>query len=338
MSDSFGSDNPLTVDRLQGWKSICQAKFLGFNAARIVAGTEARPTVSSPPTSEELRRCDDWDSRQAKAAGYLRSTLDVSQLAIIQDIDISDIKVQWNTLLSHYQAKTPDSRMLAIRRLMNLYKGQSGHENETFSEWGVRVVNAGNSIKNVLPDAPKVVPSLPNQSVTDLLGPGYTALNLVDDMIVNTISVGLGDVTSGSFDTRLQDILTFTEDITVAKALQKLENADNLAKTTADRAATATALAAKAKGPPLPSRKDMKPKKCTHHPRATSHTTDECSVEQKLKAERATTPHAKPKKDKKKEMAALATNSDSDSDSESPVPTKAYGRMARANIRELPAI
>lgn len=141
----------LSSATLADWKEQCINEFMGVGALKIVRGTERPPRLSKPPTFEEEKRLLEFEKRKQAAAAFLRSTLDAGQRTLLQDLEPDDVEKSWDAILAHFEAKDVGSRFFATQKLLMLRKGETGHEEENYYEFGSRVVAATDIVKNLLP-------------------------------------------------------------------------------------------------------------------------------------------------------------------------------------------
>lgn len=323
MSDNTSSldynGNQLTPERFSDWKDICQDKILGLDAWDIMKGTETEPTGA---TAEALRSIRDFKGRKNKGASYIRGTLDHLQKTVVAHLAINDLPGIWDALLAKHETKDTNSRLLAVQQLLNLRKGDAGHESENYSTFGARCMSAANLLRNLLPPGASVTPASMVAAIgtgittaavltPEVLTQGFSATNLVDELGIGMIIIGLGN---SNDEHQLKHTLTHMGVDTVDRVLEELKKADNLVRSDelANPGSSGEALLAKAKGKSTRTKKH-----CTEHPDSTTHDTKDC-ITLKRRKEKADSAKksAVAKKAKKDEKANAAESDTSDAEAQ----------------------
>lgn len=211
-SDAIGnSPILLSAFTIQPWKRNVVNKALEYNAYRIICGEEAKPP--SGTTSEAIKLRASYDERSSKIVGYIRSTLDYTQTeTVLAGIDILDARTTWKTLLEFYQPKSAATRSSILQELVSVRKGSEGHENESYQDYGSRVIAIASRLISLLPKgaeyteeatigttvpditdggetSSRVVSELTASSTFD---EGYTAKDLAMDLALSMVPIGLG--------------------------------------------------------------------------------------------------------------------------------------------------
>ncbi|KAG8872343.1 hypothetical protein FRB98_009677 [Tulasnella sp. 332] len=308
-------------------------------------------TLSSLNSTQQ----SDFKACRSKLAANICSTLSEGHHAIIEVsstiIQPYDVKAIYDKLLSELKAKTINSRMFATQKMLALRRGDTGHENETYSDFANRCISQGNALKNLLALGSKFteVQVTMGKSVLSDIGyvtavyeAGYSAKDLVDELVVSMIIVGLG---FGTEESELRRTLTVVGMQSLKELIERLRNMDTMAqseKNAKDMSSNVdNALSARAKDQKQKSSAKISTKQCTNHPNANSHTTEECSLTKARKGK-----EAKKKEKAKKAKAKVATassNSNSDAepsdttDLDNRKPPKACAQMAKASVSRLPS-
>lgn len=312
------SSNKLSAERFQDWKQKCINKALGFDAYDILTQEETEPTLSTTPTSEELRALRDFRSRKSKIAGYIRDTLDAGHLALIANIPANDAPGIWDILLAHFESKDTNSRLVAMQELLALRMRDAGHESENFSTYGARCVSASNRLRNLLPEGASMSAAVASANGTiatpAILNPGFTATNLVNELAIGMIIIGLGSTPE---ERQLKHTLTHKTISTVEDIMVELQKADNLVRSDniAAGSTTTEALAAKVRGKPKSDIMFI----CSIHGKNRSHKTDDCNVVRRQKKEATDAKFKKvevARKGKERQRANAADDEDESSEEE----------------------
>ena len=127
--DSTTTSSPimLTAYTVQQWKFTVENKAFDLNAYGILTGEEKKPGSNADDKVKS-----DYASRRSKLIGYVRSTLDHSQLeTVLSGIQVTDIAAIWEKLLETYQPKTSGSRISVLQEMMALRMRSPGFEKET---------------------------------------------------------------------------------------------------------------------------------------------------------------------------------------------------------------
>ncbi|KAF8578387.1 hypothetical protein K439DRAFT_1638859 [Ramaria rubella] len=144
------------------------------------------------------------------------------------------------------------------------------------------------------------------------LNHGFTAANLVDELAIGIIIIGLG---SSPDEHQLKHTLTHVGINTVDKVLEELQKAENLARSSnIANTLNPEALAAMAKRTASHSTQFF----CTQHPLTTTHNTVNCrtlKAQKKGNDDSKKTKENKGKKDKHKQKVNAADESDPESGS-----------------------
>ena len=210
MSNDSSTSTPLklSVYTVVEWKNNLITRALELNALGILENTE------NAPASTEARLTADYNARKSKIAGYIRSTLDTTQIStILTGIHILDIPAVYKALLDAYEPKTSASRVSILQELVSLRQ----QDNETFEQYGSRAMEIANRLISLLPAGPTYVPetvtavtaynslggTTPSYTLATfnqiLAGgrssyvQGYTANDLARHLALSMIPIGLGD-------------------------------------------------------------------------------------------------------------------------------------------------
>ena len=107
----------------------------------------------------------------------------------------------------------------------------SGHESENFSKYGAQCVNAANLLWNLLPPGASITAAIPDENgaikTFAVLTLGFTTANLVDELAIGIIIIGLG---SSNDQHQLKHTLTHKGVSTLDAVLTELQKADNLVR------------------------------------------------------------------------------------------------------------
>lgn len=320
----------LSSATLADWKEQCINEFMAVGALKIVRGSERPPRMSQTPTMDEEKRMLEYEKRKQAAAAFLRSTLDAGQRTLIQALEPEDVEGAWDTILAHFESKDVGSRFFGTQKLLMLRKGETGHEEENYYEFGSRVVAAADIIKNLLPmgaqyeqevtkmatyKAEVVTPAVPPTDTTGYtpavvtpstftqatLRPSvfklnYTAEMYVEELAINVIVVGLG---SSESDRQLKRILIHNSTDTLEECMEELRKADNLdASDLLGGIADAAALAARVV--PTPPEQT---KFCSHHGKG-NHSSADCNFLRKQREEQNARGNEKKKKKQRAQLKA----------------------------------
>ena len=273
---------------------------MALDAYEILDGSETESTLSSPVTADERKAVRDCRAWKSKIAGYICDTLDAGQLTVISDVTINDAHAIWTTLLTCFESKDTNSQLFATQQLLSLHKGDTGHESKNFSEYGAQCISAANLLHNLLPPGASMMAAVPATggaiATPAVLTPGFTAANLVDELAIGMIIIGLG---STNEEHQLKHTLTHINVSTVNKILEELQKADNLVRS--DNLASAS-------NPNDPLTSKAKPSKskpllhCHHHGDNRTHESKDCNA---LKLEVKQKSEAVMKKSKGKQCAQV---------------------------------
>src|SRR5215217_6963995 len=296
------------------WKLNIENEALSINALLILEGREDEPSKSNDPKGWK----DYWRRRSA-IAGYIRKSLDHAQtLTILKGIKADDPEKMYAKLVDYYEPKTAQSRAAALLNLFTIRK----KDDETYADFGARVVAASSQVSDRLGDEPDYEPEdvqeetlsvVPAGSTTAvptvkkvLITPssyeeGYTAFDLVNNLMQAIVILGLPQSST------LRDTLTHKDSVKGPdELLDHLRREDMLNKTDelVEEAANATANS-KTKSSKKSKGKKTKPSKakfeCKVHGPNKSHGDKDCIV-QKRKA----------KEQKEKQAAGNAAQEDFD--------------------------
>ncbi|KAJ2911346.1 hypothetical protein MD484_g9068, partial [Candolleomyces efflorescens] len=269
-------ENPLNVFTVQTWKRICINKALELNAYEILMGEETQPAVS------DMKARSSFNERRSKLIGYIRSTLDHSQTTtVIGDLGTLDAPGIWKRLLEAYEPKTAGGRISVLQELITLRKGDSDHENESYTDFGTRAISLASRLASLLPTGPEytkeqtesgTVGSGQTAATREILSSpskftkGYSAYDLAMDLAIAMIPIGLG-----KDDTMLQHTLNHLgADLDGKTALEHLRKADTMNRNSQLAEGTsATALLAAQK---------KKYFQCEIHGKYTTHASKDCCV------------------------------------------------------------
>lgn len=269
-------ENPLNIFTVQTWKRVCINKALELNAYEILMGEESQPSIS------DTKARASFNERRSKLVGYIRSTLDHSQTTTILDgIETLDAPAIWKRLLSAYEPKTSGGRISVLQEIITLRKGDTDHENESYTDFGTRALSLASRLVSLLPTGAEytqeqtestTVGTGDNARTRQILqssskfSKGYTASDLAMDLAVAMIPIGLG-----KDDTMLQHTLNHLgADLDPKNALEHLQKADTLVRNAQLAEGTsATALSANQK---------KKYFLCEVHGKNTTHASKDCRV------------------------------------------------------------
>lgn len=221
-----------------------------------------------------------YDSRQGKAAGWIRKSCDQAHHGIIKDIPPHDAKAQWEALIDHYEKKSVGNRFFATQNLLSLCCGSEGHKDETYSDFASQAIVAANALKNLLPEGATISP--PNTTAT--LNHGFTAADLVNEMTISAMIIGIGD---SKEDQVLKSTLIHMGLKTLEDIVTEFRKADTLIQSNALANGSESALAAKGRNrrnqprSPAPGPNSSSTTVyywCDKHQKNTTHTTNECCV------------------------------------------------------------
>ncbi|KAG8865606.1 hypothetical protein FRB97_004620, partial [Tulasnella sp. 331] len=162
---------------------------LTLNAYDILTSKETLSSLNSTQQSE-FKAC------QSKLAAKICSTLSEGHHAIIEASSMTiqpyDAKAIYNKLLSELEAKTINSCMFATQKMFALCRGDTSHENETYSDFANQCISQGNTLKNLLAPGSKFTKAQVTigKSVLSDIGyiaaiyeAGYSAKDLIDELI-----------------------------------------------------------------------------------------------------------------------------------------------------------
>ena len=294
----------LTAYTVQQWKFTVENKAFDLNAYGILTGEEKKPGSNADDKVKS-----DYASRRSKLIGYVRSTLDHSQLeTVLSGIQVTDIAAIWEKLLETYQPKTSGSRISVLQEMMALRMRSSGFEKETYSDFGSRCMAHASRLTALLPQGAEYLPettqtvTISSQTTSDgatttiqstsrgaheLLTPsafeeGYTAAHLARDLAISMIPIGLG-----KDDTILRNTLNHisTGDDNPLEVLDHLRKADSLARNTQLAEGTSAALQVATAAP-----KKKAKYRCKVHGWQNTHEDKDCRVQNSQKAKIAETP------------------------------------------------
>ena len=289
------------------WKDAIINKALMLNAYGILMGTETLDKTDEAAAAN-------FTARQSRLAGNIGSTLNEAIRALLRNanpkIDPIDAHSTWKFIVNHLESKSTNSRLFAAQEMIALRKGDTGHENETYSAYGACCIRQGNTFKNLLPAGATCTGD--NALLAKItFDEGFTARDLVDELTVSMIIVGLGFEEK---DRRLQSTLTHIGVGSLTRILEELRNTDTLIRASALAEATSSsvnALAARKK--PATTSKSLF--ECIVHGKNATHDTKECKV---VKSALENAKNTKPKKEKK---AKKADDGDDDTDEEAETPS-----------------
>ena len=288
------------------WKDAIINRALMLNAYEILMGTE---TLTSAGT--DTAAVASFKARQSQLAGHIGNTLNDAHRALLKNatpsIAPNDAYGIWTALVNHFESKTTNTCYFAVQGMMALCKGDAGHENETYSAYGACCIRETNVLKNLLPAGATYTAG--KEKCTCSFKQGFSARDLVDELTINMIVVGLGFEEK---DRQLQSTLTHIGISSLDKILEELRKADTLIKSKALAEATSSSVdALTAKKRPSTTSKNLFD--CVVHGRNTTHDTKDCKVV-KGALEGAKSNKPKKTKDAKKAKDDDSTNTGSDAE------------------------
>lgn len=295
----------LNAYNVQQWKFTVENKAFELNAWGILMGEEKLPSIKA---DEKVK--SDYASRRSKLIGYIRSTLNHSQVeTILSGIPVTNVAAIWKKLLATYEPKTSGSRIGVLQELMSLRMKSPGMENETYSDYGLRCMALAARLTSLLPQGAEYLMettqtvTIASQTTTtgdtvtvtdvsrgaeELLTPsafdeGYTAAHLARDLALSMIPIGLG-----KDDTILRNTLNHisADDDDPLVILEHLRKADSLARNTQLAEGTSAALQA---GASTQQKKKAK-FKCKVHGWQNTHEDKDCRVQKSQQAKVAEAP------------------------------------------------
>ncbi|KAJ3527988.1 hypothetical protein NMY22_g9579 [Coprinellus aureogranulatus] len=304
----------LSAFTFQQWKLQIENKALELNAYEILTGIEGEPNSDADQKTKA-----DFASRRSKIVGFIRSTLDYSQLeTIIGGIHILDAPTIWETLIGVYSPKTASSRMGVIQELISIRMRSPGHENETYQDYGSRCMALASRLTALLANGPRYVaegskavkvPAVSDGKVVgekdmmELTSPsyyreGYLASHLARDLGLSMIPIGLAKE-----DTILRNMLNHidADDKEPFAILDHLRKADSLIHNS--QLAEGTSAALQASNTP---KKGKAKYKCKVHGWQNTHEDKDCRVQNSQNAKIAETPAAAAAAEEKVMMASVA--------------------------------
>lgn len=304
----------LTEANINEWKDAIVNKALMLNTYEILMGTE---TLTSVGTEEAA--ISNFKAHQSRLAGNIGSTLNESHRALLRNanprIAPIDAHGTWKFIVNYLESKTTNSRLFATQEMIALHKGDADHENETYSAYSARCVWQGNIFKGLLP-AGATWTGEKAALAKIVFDEGFTARDLVDELTVSMIIVGLG---FEARDRQLQSTLTHIGVGSLARILEELRNANTLIRASAmAKATSSTADALAAKKKPVTTSKGLF--ECAIHGKNPTHDSKDCKV---IKSAVENAKKTKPKKEKKAKKAD--DNDDTDDEAE----TASMAQMAK---------
>lgn len=186
----------------------------------------------------------------------------------------------------YYEAKDPSTRFFATQKLMTIMYQDPEHASETLTEYGNRAINAGNQLKELIPEGVTVMPAVEvheciadkthkvtTSVTTQVTGIAkFSASELVDELVVSIIILGLGT----SENTKMVKHAIMHGTRTVTDAIKKLRNADQQSKSDEIAGGTGTAMFASTRSQPKGKKKEWQPFYCKEHGPNKSHATKDC--------------------------------------------------------------
>src|SRR5215217_7465787 len=313
----------LSATSVLAWKETVINRALDLNALDILSGDEVMEKPGTSGSSEDKKEWREYCIRVTGMAGYIRSTLDLAQItSVLKGVENDNPKDMYNTLLEYYQPKTSQSRAAAFQELLSVRKT----EDESYGEFGARVVSLGSEILARCPGAPtyvpeqtdpiqvpdtttEIYPDIDPTSTTaikllkhSLYLEGYTAADLIGDLITAMVIIGLPNDGDSA---QLRHTLTHTDsDGSPEDTLNHLRKADGMKKNNELAEEVAHAASSKAKSSKSKDKKSKSSKakfNCKEHGPNSSHGNEDCIV-QKRKA----------KEQKEKQAAGNAAREDYD--------------------------
>lgn len=280
----------LSAENHTKWKHAIKATALSAGAWGIINGTSMLPNTA-PTDAGERKENRDWERCREQVSGSIFSTLDEAHQSMVADIDPVDANALSVRLNEQYKKKDIGGQFFAMQNLMAITYRDADHTMETLFEFGNCVIDGSKKLRDLIPDAPTIIPAMTTAAVavcTDMathvatvtpgvitpatLGSGFTARDLIDELAINVILIGLGRSEEVQ---QLKHTAIQTGVKSLTDVLTALQKADTLNKSDEMSTASASALVAqqtrRTTGNPTPSNKGKGKFYCHAHGQNKSH-------------------------------------------------------------------